>query len=196
MQHSCLFINFIALQVSFLEALPSLLKYLVLFTWRTITLFLAALYFWYDEELLHFLAARNRASLFLIAWTTNFVSHSRFFDLCVSWGTIQFSHEECNWIWENPLYGIFYENWVWCISDKLYHRAICQVWGRSHTSLRSWRALFVITPHPPKSRNYGLKSLLCMRMAFPYTTRENQLNRLGRSRSKWTPKGSNFVVDN
>ena len=29
----------------------------------------------------------------------------------------------CNRIWENPPYGIFCENRVWCGFDKLYHRA-------------------------------------------------------------------------
>ena len=44
-----------------------------------------------------------------------------------------------------------------------------QVSDRSHASLWSYSAFFVIVPHPQQSRNYGLKALLCMRMAFPYT---------------------------
>ena len=43
----------------------------------------------------------------------------------------------CDRIWQNPPYGIFCENRVWCIFDKLYHRANYQVWDRSHASLRS-----------------------------------------------------------
>ena len=31
-------------------------------------------------------------------------------------------------------------------------------------------------PHTQKMRNYGLKALLCTRIAFPYTTRELDIN--------------------
>ena len=80
MEDSRLLSNLIALQKSSLEALPSLLKNLLLFKRsRATTLFLAALYFSYAAELLHFLAAQNREFLFLIAWITDFVSHGRFF---------------------------------------------------------------------------------------------------------------------
>ena len=57
--------------------------------------------------------------------------------------------------------------------------------------------LFTITPHPQKTRNYGLKALLCMHIVFPYTTREPEI--------KWAElfkmnikikQGSNFVLDN
>ena len=29
----------------------------------------------------------------------------------------------CDRLWENLAYGMFCENWVWCMVDKLYHRA-------------------------------------------------------------------------
>ena len=32
-------------------------------------------------------------------------------------------NHKCDWIWENPPYGIFPENRVWCMVDKPYHRA-------------------------------------------------------------------------
>ena len=51
-----------------------------------------------------------------------------------------------------------------------------QVLDRSRASLWSYRALFAIAPHPQQLRNYGLKALLCTRMAFPYTTRIPEVN--------------------
>ena len=51
-----------------------------------------------------------------------------------------------------------------------------QVSDRSRASLWSYSAFFAIAPHPQQSRNYGLKALLCTRMAFPYTTRIPEVN--------------------
>ena len=64
---------------------------------------------------------------------------------------------------------IEFDAWLISSSIELTH---VQVLGRSHTLLLRYSALFVITPHP---RNYGLKALLCMRMAFPHRRRQQQL---------------------
>ena len=64
---------------------------------------------------------------------------------------------------------------VWLISPTIELTRV-QVLDRSRASLWSYRALFAIAPHPQQSRNYGLKALLCTRIAFPYTTRIPEVN--------------------
>ena len=88
----------------------------------------------------------------------------------------------CDRIWENPPYGIFSENWVWCKVDKLYHRA------NPRSSLRSI-ACFVVEIQrfvcdratPPIIEK--LRSNGCTRMAFPHTT-------VTRKSIKWTLGGA------
>ena len=73
--------------------------------------------------------------------------------------------------------GVWDENRVWCISDKLYPRAY------SPASLRplvrfAWEIahfLFTISLHAWKSGNYSLKVLLCTRIGLPYTTCEPEI---------------------
>ena len=85
---------------------------------------------------------------------------------CIIVGFVVDSHI-CDQIWENLRMRFFpnIEFDVWLISPttELTH---VQVIGGSHALLWSYRALFVIAPHPQQSRNYGLKALLCTRMAF------------------------------
>ena len=64
---------------------------------------------------------------------------------------------------------------IWLISPTIELTRI-QVLDRLHASLWCYRALFVIAPHPQKSRNYDLKALLCMHMAFPYTKHIPEIN--------------------
>ena len=83
----------------------------------------------------------------------------------------------CDWIWENPPYGIFSESWVWCMVDKLYYRA------NPRFSLRPI-AFFVveiqrfICDHatPPIIEKLRSKALLCTRIAFPHTTCDPEIN--------------------
>ena len=51
-----------------------------------------------------------------------------------------------------------------------------QVLNRSRALLWSYRAMFAIAPHPQQSRNYCLKALLCMHMAFLYTMHIPEVN--------------------
>ena len=73
--------------------------------------------------------------------------------------------------------GFFQKNEfdAWLISSTIQLIRV-QVLGRSHASLLRYSALFAIAPHPQYLRNYGLKALLCTRMAFPHTTRDLEIN--------------------
>ena len=77
----------------------------------------------------------------------------------------------CDRIWENPACSEFYEILVSCIIDKLYPTS------KSEADRFGARALFSQSRHTRnKTRNYGLKALLCTRITFPYTTREPEIN--------------------
>ena len=70
-----------------------------------------------------------------------------------------------DWLWK----------YVWLISSTIELTRV-QVLRWSLASLR-YSDLFVIAPHPPKkTRNFGLKVLLCTHMAFPHTTRSQGVN--------------------
>ena len=85
-------------------------------------------------------------------------------------------HDICDRIWENLPYGIFskIEFDAWLISSSIELNRV-QVLGQSRFIVEIQR--FVCNcATPPISRNYGLKALLCMRMAFSYTTHDLEFN--------------------
>ena len=58
--------------------------------------------------------------------------------------------------------------------------------------------MFTIAPHLQETRNYGLKVLLCTRIAFLYTTREPEMRTWAEpfEMNAKVELVSNFVVDN
>ena len=67
----------------------------------------------------------------------------------------------CDWIWENPLYEIFFskiESNAWLIRSTIELTRV-QVLGRLRASLSRYSILFAIMPHPQYLRNYDLKVL-------------------------------------
>ena len=85
---------------------------------------------------------------------------------------------KCDRISENPPYGTFSENWVWCMVDKLYHRANPRSNLRPIVCLVVEIQRFVCDRATPPIID-GLKVLLCTRMAFPHTI-------VTRKSIKWT----------
>ena len=60
--------------------------------------------------------------------------------------------------------------------DKLYHRANLRSSLRPIARFIGEIQCFVCDRTTPPLRNYGLKALLCTRMAFPHTTRDPEIN--------------------
>ena len=99
----------------------------------------------------------------------------------------------CDRLWENPAYGIFYENRVWSIFDKLYHRA-------NHCSGFRLIACFAVElqrfvcnhatpPTIEKLRSKGI-AMHAYGVSVYYAYTGSQLNGPGWSRSKWTQRSS------
>ena len=84
---------------------------------------------------------------------------------------------------EKTLYGIFCEDRVWCIFDKLYHRANYLPSPRHH-------ALCSRSCHTPENKKLQSKGVAmhAYGISVYYEWTGNQLNGLGRSRSKWKPR--------
>ena len=101
---------------------------------------------------------------------------------------------KCDRLWENPAYGIFYENRVWCIFDNLYHRA---------NPCSGFRLIvcFAVELHrflsdrttPPKIDKLQSKSVamhLYGVSVYYYVYTRSHLNGPGWSRSKWKQRSS------
>ena len=107
----------------------------------------------------------------------------------------------CDQIWENPPYGIYSENRVWCMVDKLYHRA------NSHSSPRliarfteELQCFVCDRATPPVIEKLQSKGIAMhtygVWVYYAYTG--SQLNGPGWSCSKWMQKiewESNFALD-
>ena len=99
----------------------------------------------------------------------------------------------CDCLWENPAYGIFYENQVWFIFYKLYHRANPHSGFRLITCFAMELQHFVCDRATPPT----IEKLRCKGVAMHaygvsvyYTYTRTQLNGSGWSRSKWMQRSN------
>ena len=99
-----------------------------------------------------------------------------------------------DWIWENPLYAIFFsENRVWCMVDKLYHRANSHSSPRPITRFAEELQRFVCNRTTPpiikKLRSKGV-AMHAYGVSIYYMYTRSQLNGSGWSHLKWAQRSS------
>ena len=121
--------------------------------------------------------------------------------LTTSWTSVSVCCLSYSHLWpsmENPAYGIFCENRVWCIFDKLYPRANspASLWPLTHFA---WEIAHFVHDLATCMEIEKLRSEGAMHAAFLYTSVSvyyawtgNHLNGLGR---KWTQRSSSITSD-
>ena len=97
----------------------------------------------------------------------------------------------CDRLWENPAYGIFYENRIWCMFDKLYHRAnLCSGFRPIACFAVELQHFLCDRTTPPTIEKLRSKSVAmhAYGVSIYYTYTGSQLNGPGWSCSKWTQR--------
>ena len=96
-------------------------------------------------------------------------------------------------IWENPPCGIYSENRVWCMFDKLYHRANLRLSFRPIASfiveIQCFACDCVTSPIIKKLRSKGV-AMHAYGISASYARTGSQLNGPGQGHLKWKQRSS------